>query len=216
MRIEQLMTKNVVTVTPETPLKDAAELLSRHHISGLPVVGAEGEVLGVVSEADILRREEGLPPDVGGRFGWFFRSMDGEVAKVTASTAGEAMTAPALTVRPREQVTVAARLMIEHRINRLPVVYGGRLVGIISRADLVRAFHRSDEELEREIREETLAQLLWIEPATLEVSVREGLVTLRGEVESEAEAEAVRHYVRAVPGILDVDADLWVRAGSRR
>src|SRR5579864_8399843 len=122
MKIERLMTHEVATVRPDTSLKDVAALLTERHISGVPVCAEDGKVLGVVSEADILRTEQGIGPDVGGRLQWFFRRLDDDLDKVRARTAGAAMTAPALTVRPTDQTHVAARLMLLHHINRLPVV----------------------------------------------------------------------------------------------
>ena len=212
MRVERVMTRDVCVVTPETPLKDVAALLTGRHISGAPVCDADGAVLGVVSEADILRKTEGLSPEIGGRMRWFFRRVDGELEKIAARTAGEAMTSPALTIRPTQQVSDAARLMIEHRINRLPVVAGGRLVGIVSRADLLRAFERADDELEREIREEVLRGELWLAPEAFDVRVEDGIVTLRGIVHTREEADDVIRFVRRVPGVLEVSADLATTA----
>jgi CBS domain-containing protein len=208
VQIETIMTRKVLSVRPETPLKDVARLLSENHISGLPVCDADGAVLGVVSEADILRKEEGIPAGVGGRFAWLFRRRGGELDKVAARTAGEAMTAPAVTGRPIQQVSDAARVMIEHRINRLPVVNAGRLVGIVTRADLIRAFHRSDDEIAEEIRREVLHDALWVVPEALELMVVDGIVTLRGTVDTRYDAEAAARLVRRVPGVIDARVEL--------
>lgn len=216
MKIERLMTRDVVSVPPEAPLKDVAALLSEKHISGMPVCDADGTVLGVVSEADILRTEQGIGPDVGGRLRWFFRRLDDEIDKLRARTAGEAMTSPALTLRPIEQVSAAARLMLLHRINRLPVVSKGKLVGIVTRADLVRAFHRSDDEIAEEIRDEVLRGALWIAPDTLGVTVVDGVVTVSGPVGTELDVESVVHAIRRVPGVMDVHSELHSRAAETR
>jgi len=208
MKIEVVMTRDVLTVAPETPLKEVAGLLTRNHVSGAPVVDEEGAVLGVVSEADILRKVEGFSPEVGGRLAWVLRRLDGELEKICARTAGEAMTTPPLTVRPTQQVSEAARLMADHRINRLPVMSRGKLVGIISRADVLRAFERSDDELEREIREDVLRGALWLAPETFHVHVEDGVVALRGRVRTRQDAEDVVRLVRRVPGVLDVSAEL--------
>jgi CBS domain-containing protein len=212
MKIEAIMTREVLSVRPETSLKEVARLLSENHISGLPVCDADGVVIGVISEADILRKLEGIPADVGGRFAWFFRRLDGELDRVTASTAGEAMTAPALTGRPAQHVSDAARVMIEHRINRLPVVLGGQLVGIVTRADLVRVFHRSDAEIEQEIRDEVLRNTLWAAPESMQLSVVGGVVRLRGSVETHLDATLADRLVRQVPGVIDADIELQWRA----
>jgi CBS domain-containing protein len=216
MKIESLMTRDVVSVSPDTPLKDVAALLSEKHISGMPVCGADGTVVGVVSEADILRTEQGIGPDVGGRLHWFFRRLDDEIDKLRARTAGEAMTAPPLTVRPAEHAAVAARLMVGYRINRLPVVEQGRLVGIVTRADLVRAFHRTDDEIAEEIRDDVLRDALWIAPDTLVLQVEDGVVTVSGPVGTELDVEAVVHGIRRVPGVVDVRSELHSRAAESR
>jgi len=203
-------------VSPETRLKDVAVLLSEKQISGLPVCDADGTVTGVISEADIVRTEQGIGPDVGGRLRWFFRRLDDDLDKLRARTAGEAMTSPALTVRPIEQVSAAARLMLLHRVNRLPVVADGKLVGIVTRADLVRAFHRSDNELAEEIRDEVLRGALWIAPVTLALSVEDGVVTVSGPVGTELELATVISSIRQVPGVVDVRSELHARAGEAR
>jgi CBS domain-containing protein len=217
MKLETIMTREVLSVQPETPVKDVAQLLSKHHISGVPVCDADGAVLGVCSEADILRKVEGIPAHVGGRFARLFRRLDGELDKVAARTAGEAMTAPALTGRPTQQVSNAARIMIAHRINRLPIVNAGRLVGIVTRADIVRAFHRSDDEIAEEIRSEVLHDALWVAPEALELTVAEGVVTLRGTVETQYDADAAARLVRRVPGVVDARVELgWRRQEPER
>ena len=118
------------------------------------------------------------------------------------------MTSPPLTVRPTQQVSEAARLMVDNRINRLPVVARGRLVGIVSRADVLRAFERADEELEREIREDVLRGALWLVPESFDVHVEDGVVALRGRVRTRQDADDVVRLVRRVPGVLGVSADL--------
>jgi CBS domain-containing protein len=216
MKVEQLMNRDVVTIRPETPLKQVAAILDANHISGAPVCNRTGDIVGVVSEADILRREEGVRPDVGGRLNWLLRKLDGETAKVAARTAGEAMTSPAVTIRATEPVSAAAQLMVERGINRLPVVSDGELVGIVTRADLVRAFHRSDEEIAREIRDDVLANALWLAPEALSLDVRDGVVAIRGTVDSEADAELAERLIRRIPGVLDVHAELDARVHAAR
>ncbi len=217
MRIEQIMNRDVITVAPETSLKDVAQLLVEHRISGVPVCGPAGEVLGVVSEADILRKEEGISPDLARPIAWLVRRLDGELDKIRAGTAAEAMSTPALTVRPSQDVSEAARLMVDYMINRVPVVSGDRLVGIVSRADLVRAFIRSDEEIEREIREDVLFRTMLLTPGDFDVSVEQGRVVLSGPVNMEEDAEILERCVRRIPGVVDVEADLhWRPRDSRR
>jgi CBS domain-containing protein len=208
MTVEELMSRDVLTVAPETPLKEVAALLSRHLISGLPVCDAGGHVLGVVSEADILRKEGGRGPERPGLLSWLFEGDEDSLAKVTARTAGEAMTSPAITIKPERPVSEAARLMVDRQINRLPVVLDGELVGIVTRADLVRAFHRPDEEILREISEDVLLRTLWIQPDRVTISVERGEVSLAGEVENRTQAELAVLYVRRVPGVVAVTSEL--------
>src|SRR5579872_1261499 len=208
MRVEQIMTRDVVSVAPDMPLREVAELLVANRISGVPVCSPNGAVLGIVSEVDILRKEEGVAPDLASPLAWLARQLDGEYGKVCARTAGEAMTAPALTVRTTQQVSEVARLMIDHRINRVPVVHDDRLVGIVSRADLVRAFIRSDAEVADEIREDVLGRVMLLDPAAFDVSVERGLVRVSGQVGTRDDAEIVERLVRRIPGVFELKADL--------
>jgi CBS domain-containing protein len=207
MKVEDLMTRDVLTASPETSLKDVAGILSSHGVSGLPVVDADGRILGVVSEADILRKEQGRGGRRGGVLGWLL-DRDELDPKLEARTAGEAMTSPALTIEPARPASEAARLMVEKGINRLPVVSHDRLLGIVTRADLVRAFHRPDEEIEREISGDVLLQTLWIDPNRISIGVSNGEVSLSGKVETRTQAELVEAYVRRVPGVVDVRSEL--------
>lgn len=205
MRVQDLMTRNVLTVRSSTALKDAAALLAEHRISGLPVVDGERRVLGVLSEGDILFKESGTVE----KQGFFDRLLavpaTGVELKLAAKTAGEAMSAPALTIGPRRPVTEAATRMIEEGVNRLPVVDDDeRLIGIITRADLVRAFVRSDAEVEHEIREDVIRRTLWMEPDTIQVEVHGGEVHLTGEVETKGDAELIPTFVQRVPGVVAV------------
>ena len=208
MHVESLMSRDVVTVAPETSLKEVAALLSRHRITGLPVCDADQRVLGVVSEADILRKEEGRAPSTTGLLSWLFERDDESLDKVSARTAGEAMTSPAITIEPGRPVSDAARLMLERQVNRLPVVMEGKLLGIVTRADLVRAFNRPDEEILREISEDVLLRTLWISPDRVTISVEGGEVSLAGEMENRTQAELAAAYVSRVPGVVDVHSDL--------
>jgi CBS domain-containing protein len=217
VRVQDLMTTKVLTVRPTTPLKDAAALLAEHRISGLPVVDEERRVLGVVSEGDILFKESGTQCQQG----FFDRLLalppTGIDLKLAARTVGEAMSVPALTIGPRRPVTVAATTMIEEGVNRLPVVDADeRLIGIITRADLVRAFVRSDTEIEQEIREDVLCRMLWIEPGDVEVEVAAGEVRLTGEVETKTDAEVIPTFVQRVPGVVGVLSKLRWREDNAR
>lgn len=208
MKISELMHRDVVSVSPETTLKEVAALLVQHRISGVPVCLPDGRVVGVVSEADILVKEQVEPLEVSGFLGRLLDNAYGDHARYEAATAGDAMTSPAITVSPQQDVVEAARLMTSKHVNRLPVVDGSQLVGIITRADLVRAFDRTDDELSHEIADDVLLHTLWIEPGSIEVDVEDGVVGLTGRVETRTIAEIVAAYVRRVPGVVAVHSQL--------
>lgn len=206
MEVKDLMTRDVVTAAPEASLKDVAKTLLEHGISGMPVCDREGRILGVISEGDILYKERGRIERRSGPLAWL---VDGtsytDVAKAHARTAREAMTAPAITIGPHRPAAAAARLMVEEGVNRLPVVSNdGALLGIVTRADLVRAFTRSDEEIAQEIREDVLRRALWVDPAIFEITVRDGDVELAGELETSTDAVVLEKLVERIPGVVSV------------
>lgn len=203
MKIAEVMTTDVVSVRPDTSLKDVARILSSCGISGMPVVDDAGQVVGVISEADILSKERRRPEEtLSGRMLGRLR-RDG--AKWNARTAGEAMTAPAITISPQRWLDAAAALMLDRGVNRLPVVdRDGRLAGIVTRADLVRAFASGDDRISREIREDVLRRDLWLDPDAFELAVDEGEVELRGQFDSAAQRDVVEQRVRLVPGVVAI------------
>jgi len=218
MKVKEIMSSEVVTVRTDTSLKEVAEILADRGISGLPVVDDDGFVVGVVSEADILFKERG-PSTRTGVFAWLLDryGYEGQL-KLEALIAGEAMTAPAIAIEPNRPVAEAAHVMLERRVNRLPVVDGGKLVGIVARSDLVRAFARPDAAIEREIRDDVLRRTLWLrEPEAITVSVQNGKVTLSGTADSEFDAELVGAFAARVPGVVEVDSSLrWPVGNGRR
>jgi CBS domain-containing protein len=216
MKISELMQRDVVSVSPETTLKEVAALLVGHRISGVPVCLADGRVVGVVSEADILVKEQGVL-ELSGFLGRLLDEAYGDRGRFEARTAGDAMTSPPITVSPKQDVAEAARLMTSNGVNRLPVVAGSALVGILSRADLVRAFDRSDVDVRTEIADDVLLQTLWVEPGSIAVDVQDGVVSLTGRVETRTIAEIVAAYVRRVPGVVTVHSDLtWAVDDTER
>jgi CBS domain-containing protein len=203
------MTREVVSVRPEATLKEVAQLLVDHRISGLPVCDESGRVVGVVSEGDILYRESEDPDRAGLLARLFDDKLRVEARKAAARTAEEAMTAPPITIGRDEHVSEAARRMVENGVNRLPVVgEGGRVVGIVTRADLVRVFSRSDQEIAREIEREVVLGTLWVEPARVNVRVARGEVSLSGRLDTRLDAELLPRLVARVPGVVSVSADL--------
>lgn len=204
MNVEQIMTTEVLTVDPGASLRDVAELLVQHRIAGLPVCNDQGEVLGVVSEGDILWKETGLAVKSNRLLERILDLADGEEKRLEARTAGEAMSSPAITISPLAPVSQAAKLMIDRRVNRLPVIRDGNLVGIVARSDLVRAFIRSDGTIQREIADDVLLRTLWVDPDSLTLVVDDGEVTISGRVDNRTTAELIETYIRRIPGVVGV------------
>lgn len=211
MNVRDVMTTAVLTTTPATPLRDAALVLAREGISGLPVLDEGGAVVGVFSEADVIAKE-GIAPRREGLLHWLLEPGDPWLEeRLEATTVGEAMSAPPVTIRPASSLAEAATLMLEEGVNRLPVVDDDRLVGIVSRADLVRAFVRGDDEIRAEIQDTVLRRTLWLDPTDVEVEVEQGHVRLEGIVASQTDADLLATFVRRVPGVVDIASTVRVR-----
>lgn len=208
MRLSELISPDPVAVGPETPLKDVARILVEHRISGVPVIGERLEVLGVVSEGDIVAKEAGPHPRESRLVTWLLGGMHVDEEKLAARTAAEAMTSPAVTIEAERSVTEAARLMTDHEIKRLPVVDSeGALVGIVTRSDLVRAFARTDEEIEQEIRD-LIRRTLWIDAPGLGLRVEHGEVRLSGKLQRRSDVELLERFAGVVPGVVTLHSTL--------
>jgi len=196
--------ERVVTVRPDTPYKEIARLLTEHGISALPVVGDADKVLGIVSEADLLPKESRsqlgspvLPP--------LTPAQAHSRHKAGAATAGDLMTAPAITITPEDDVSEAARLLDNHHIKRMPVVDSiGRLVGIVSRHDVLRLFLRTDAELRDEVRA-LLVEELWIDPEGWDAVVEQGTVYLSGRMDRRSTVRIAESTVRRIDGVVAVE-----------
>ena len=207
MRVEDVMTTDVMTVTAETPLKEAARMLVGRGVSGFPVV-QDGVVVGVVSETDVVNLERG---EFSERDHRIFRSRDRkrDVQRASARTVGDVMSSPAITVMPIWTVAGAAALMLDKHVNRLPVVRANRLVGIVTRADIVRAFARLDEAIRLEVAEAVdLQQSLVLDDSPVEVTVHGGEAVLTGTVRRRSQAEILPKVAEAVPGVVVVRSEL--------
>jgi CBS domain-containing protein len=206
MRVRDVMTQDVATVAPDTDLRDLAALLVEKRISGVPVVEG-GRVVGVVSERDILFKERPSDGLSRGVLAWLMDEGD-LTLKIDARTAGEAMTSPPLTIAPSRGVADAAATMLDENVSRLPVVDHGRLVGIVTRHDLVRAFARSDEQIRLEIDSDPLVRSYWRQPNDYDVAVEKGAVTLSGKVGSKEQAKLIEAFVDRVPGVVGITSRL--------
>lgn len=219
-QVGDVMTGEVVVAPVDMGYKEIADLLVRRSVSAVPVVDDEGNVLGVVSEADLLAKLE--YSDRVPRHPLAVRWLSEGRRKACGDTAGDLMSAPAITVPATESVTRVARLMDAARVKRLPVVdESGHLVGIVSRRDLVRLYTRPDDEVRVAIAEGVLPAL-WIDPSGVDVQVRAGIVTLSGRVDRRSTVAILIRATLATPGVVDVvdnldfDVDDAARAGARK
>ncbi|MFF5211078.1 CBS domain-containing protein [Streptosporangium sp. NPDC000396] len=209
--VKDVMTWRVISVGEDTCFKNITELLITHAISAVPVVDGDGHVIGIVSEADLLHKEE------------FREQFHGEnyrppgqrrgADKARGEVARELMTAPVVTVSMDAPVVAASRLMEHHGVKRLPVVDGrGRLVGVLSRHDVLKVFVRSDRDIEREIRVDVLTRSLWMDTSRVHVAVQDGVVTLSGRMTLRRDTQIALWMTRQVNGVVDVIDELtWDR-----
>ncbi|MEU6370454.1 CBS domain-containing protein [Streptomyces sp. NPDC046931] len=205
--VTEVMTHRVVTAHPDSSFKEVARLMRDNDITAMPVVDHEGHVVGVVSEADLLRKAASLPDPEGRPVG--HRLGPGEVARAGAETAEAMMTSPAVTARPGWNVVETARTMYRHKVKRLPVIdETGKLVGVVSRCDLLRPFLRSDTAIGDEIHQDVLGSILGLPQNTVRVDVREGVVTLTGRVEQRSLIPVIERLCRSLDGVVAVHQSL--------
>ncbi|MEW2418720.1 CBS domain-containing protein [Streptomyces sp. NPDC046866] len=212
--VADVMTTQVIAVTPTTGFKDIAAAMERWKVTALPVIEGEGRVVGVVSEADLLPKEEFHAHRPG-----LIEQMRrlGDTAKAGSTRAEDLMTAPAVTIRPDATLPRAARLMADRHIKRLPVVDAdGTLKGIVSRADLLKVFLRSDEELTAEIRRSVVERLFPLSHEAVEVTVSHGIATLTGRVKDHTLIPMAEHLTHSVEGVVDVHCRLRAEDGAAR
>jgi CBS domain-containing protein len=203
--VKDLMTTQVVTVGPATPFKDLVARLAEHRVSALPVVDDAGRVLGVVSEADLLLKEEFPDPDQDMPLFWTSRRRL-EREKAAGSTARDLMSVALVSISPDATVVEAARRMHRANIKRLPVIgEGGRLVGIVSRSDLLKVFNRPDRSIRREILDEVIVGEFMMDPDRFFIHVDDGVVVLQGRVERRSLMPYLVRAVHGVEGVVGVE-----------
>ncbi|MFI0786273.1 CBS domain-containing protein [Streptomyces lydicus] len=211
--VGDVMTETVAAVQREARFKEIVETMDRWKVSALPVLAGEGRVVGVVSEADLLPKEEFRESDPD-RLEQLRRVDD--VRRAEAVTAGELMTSPAHTVRADATLSQAARIMARESVKRLPVVDAhGLLRGIVSRADLLKVFLRTDEDIAQEVSRDVVGTLFAAPTRDLQVAVDEGVVTLSGRIRDTSLVPVLARLVRSVEGVVDVEFEVTGAASAR-
>jgi CBS domain-containing protein len=202
-RVSDVMTRTVAVVAADTPFKEIARRLSEHRVAALPVVDARDRAIGIVSEADLLLKEERPMPEQAPRF--IGRRRRAELGRAGGASAKEIMTSPVTTIGPDATLAEAARVMHGGGFRSMPVVdEDGRVVGIVSRRDLLLAFLRPDDDIRREIEQDVLNEPLVVEAGRVTVSVVDGVVTLEGRLERSSTIAIVVRMVDGVEGVVKV------------
>ncbi|PWI44729.1 CBS domain-containing protein [Streptomyces sp. ICBB 8177] len=197
------MTKDVAAVRVRTPYKEVVRVLDERGVSSLPVLDDEGQLVGVVSEADILGETPGARPRGLLRHGGSAARRARERAK--RLSAQGVMSAPAVTVRDDDSIAAAARTLLGRELKAAPVVDDhGALVGIVARRDLLRRYLRSDSEIREEVQREVFMRVLWADPERFEIDVHDGIVVLKGTLEQRSAIPVAVHLTQAVDGVVDV------------
>jgi CBS-domain-containing membrane protein len=205
-----IMSSPVVSVGPDAPVRALVELMLRSRISGLPVVDADQRVLGIVTESDLLEKEDRPFPEPP-LIAWHGRSLRlerllGRYRKAAGTTARDIMTENIVTAGEETEAHELAHLMLRHNINRILILRDGRLAGIVTRADVLKVFLRSDESILQTIRQ-TLARELLIDPAPLDLTSTGGVVTVAGTVDRHSDKTLVAKWIRSVDGVVAVRTD---------
>ncbi|GHF07770.1 CBS domain-containing protein [Streptomyces morookaense] len=205
--VDELMTRKVVQVRPDTPFKEIVRELAENDVTAVPVVARDGRVIGVVSEADLMRKAADQPDPFGRPLVPNLEAW--ERAKAEGARAEELMSAPPVCARPEWNVVETARLMSVQGVKRLPVVdETDKLVGIISRADILRVFLREDAAIREEIHRDLLQRTLGLARSAVTVEVSQGQVTLNGTVEARSMIPVIERLCRSVDGVVAVHEHL--------
>ena len=223
MNAADVMISNVITVGPDAQLQDVAETLLKNRISAMPVVTADGKLVGIVSEGDLMRRAE---TGTGRKRSWWLAMMTGrevlaaEYIKEHSRKVSDVMTHEVITVKPETPLYDIATLLERNGIKRVPVVKDGKVVGIVSRANLLQALASRRPPIEGKIpsdaalRESVVERINaepWSRPALINVIVQDGKVELWGIVDTQVERKAVRVAAEVTPGVREVSDNLIVR-----
>lgn len=208
MKVKDLMTTDLITIGRESSLKEAARRMIEAGVSGLPVTDAARNLEGVITEADFVKTESGRrSPSRARLLRWFSNGTQ----KIPSSErlVEDVMTEEVITLGPNADHAEAARLMEQARIKRVPIVdTDGRVIGIVSRSDILRAFARSDSEIIEEIVDHIICDVLWIDPRRVQVSSIEGNVSLTGHLETRGDVTLLQDLVRRVDGVVSLASSL--------
>lgn len=206
MQLRDLMTTSIVSIGPEAPLKEAARRMIEAGVSGLPVTTGDGELIGVITEADFVKSEAGRREEKRNRLlGWLFdrdRMPEGE------KTVADVMTAEVISLPPTADHVDAARLMEKAKIKRIPIVDEGHLIGVVSRRDILRAFTRPDSEVIKELRDHVMRKVLWIDSSAIRITCADGNLHLSGRLETRSDAQLLAEFARRIDGVASVKDDL--------
>jgi CBS domain-containing protein len=212
-KVRNVMSTDVATVREGTPFKDVVRALAQRDVSAVPVVDPDGRVLGVVSEADLLIKQGTQEIEFTRSLASWWRGRR-DMRRTVAVTAGQLMSKPAVTVPEKATVAGAARLMTQHNIKRLPVVDAdGKLVGIVSRKDVLTVFLRKDEDIRDDIVERVFEHGLGIavNPVTVTVDVHDGEVILTGQLDLKSQIPLVEDMTKHIDGVVDVTVSMTYR-----
>ena len=205
MKVVDVMTADVVSAQPEWSLKQAARVMIDAGVSGLPVIGDNGMVVGIITEADFIATEAGRT--VGRQR--LFDTVFGEKRTRTPSTVEAAMTRSPIVVDRNTTIAEAARLMTDRNVKRLPVVDpNGRLEGIVSRGDILVAFARDDEVIADAVERGVIRRILMLESRDVSVHVADGVVMLSGQVPNRSDAKLLEELVGRIEGVIRCESDL--------
>jgi CBS domain-containing protein len=211
LTVSDVMTRDPITVAQGADFKQIERLLAQQHVGALPVVDAEGRPVGVVSETDLILKTEAAlaaPAGIGSR-------AHRQRSKAAATTAEGLMTAPPISVEPGERLAAAARLMRQHAVNQLLVVGEGRLLGVVSRGDLLKSFLRADEDIRVDVVQGVIHSIMWLNPVEFEVSVNDGVVDISGVLERHSHVEILIDLIRGVEGVVAVRPAVGYRLDDR-
>jgi CBS domain-containing protein len=213
--VDDVMTPDVITVREDAPYREIVDTLIEARVSAVPVVDDDRRVVGVVSEADLLHKIELVDDDRERRIFVSRRQRDAR-SKAQGAVARDLMSSPAITVVARTTLPAAARMMDREQVKRLPVTDDlGRLIGIVTRSDLLQVYLRPDAAIRREVMEEVLGHTLWVEPGDVVVQVSGGVVTLTGSTDRWSTAQLAVKLTRYVAGVVDVTDRLDFRHDDR-